>query len=109
MLADLIREFCNEPENNYEVYENYTKHTSGEFGEMTTTTLGIIVKQGHSCMDMLEQLTSYLEAKGFDDKLLELEGVLTDDLGPDSIVYFPALQEAIEDFPFIQEQQGKQS
>lgn len=109
MLADLIRQFCKEPENDYEVYENYTKHTSGEFGEMTITTLGVIVKQGHSCLDMLEQLTRFLDAKGFEDSLLELEGVSTDDLGPDSIVYFPALQEAIEDFPFRQEHQTKQS
>ncbi len=27
MLADLIREFCNQPENNYEVYENYSGST----------------------------------------------------------------------------------
>ena len=42
---------------------------------------------------MLAQLTNYLEAKGFDDQLLELEGTAIDDLGPDAIVYFPAIQD----------------
>jgi len=93
MLADLIREFCNEPENNYEVYENYSKSTTTMFGEMKVTTIGIVVKQGCSYMDMLAQLTSYLEAKGFDDPLLELEGAAADELGPDVIVYFPAIQD----------------
>ena len=93
MLADLIRAFCKEPENNYEVYENYTKSTKTMVGEMTVTTIGIVVKQDGSSMDMLAQLTSYLEAKGFDDPLLELEGVSTDALGPDAIVYFPAIQD----------------
>lgn len=93
MLADLIREFCSDPENNYEVYENYSKSKTTTFGEMTTTTIGIVVKQGGSPMDMLARLTSYLEAKGFDDPLQELEGAATDELGPDTIVYFPAIQD----------------
>lgn len=89
MLADLIREFCNEPENNYEVYENYSGRTmSGE----TTITIGVVVKESCSFFDMLTQLTRYLEAKGFDDPLLELEGAAADDLGPDVIVYFPSVK-----------------
>lgn len=92
MLADLIREFCKEPENNYEVYENYSKHAATMFGEMTITTIGIVVKQGSSYFDMLVKLTSYLEEKGFDDPLLELEGAAMDELDLDMIVYFLAIQ-----------------
>ncbi len=87
MLADLIREFCNAPDNNYEVYENYSGRMM--FGKMT---IGIIVKEGHSYLEMMMELTRYLEAKGFDDPLLELEGVAIDELGLDVIVYFPAIQ-----------------
>ena len=90
MLADLIREFCNEPENNYEVYENYS--VTVEFGEKITT-LGIIVPQDASWVDILVQLTSYLEAKGFDDKLLELDGADMAEFGSDAIVFFPAIQD----------------
>lgn len=94
MLADLIRAFCNEPESiHYEVYENYTKSWTTPIGEETITTIGIVVKQGCSPMDMLARLTSYLEAKGFDDQLLELEGTAIDDLGPDAVVYFPAIRD----------------
>lgn len=93
MLANLIRGFCNESENSYEVYENYAKSITTPLGEMTVTTIGIVVKEGGSYMDMLAQLTSYLEEKGFDDPLLELEGTGADELGPDTIVYFPAIQD----------------
>lgn len=93
MLANLIREFCKESKNNYEVYENYSKRTTTPLGETTVTTIGIVVKEGGSYMDMLAQLTSYLEEKGFDDPLMELEGTGADALGPDTIVYFPAIQD----------------
>ena len=93
MLADLIRQFCNEPENDYKVYENYSKTRTTMFGEMTVTTIGIIVKPDCNLFDVLAQLTSYLEAKGFDDPLQELEGAAIDELGPDAIVYFPAIQD----------------
>ena len=89
MLADLIRGFCNEPENEfYDVYESYSGRYM--FGRLT---IGIVVKQGHSYLDMMMRLTSYLESKGFDDSLLELEGVAIDELGLDTIVYFPAIQD----------------
>lgn len=89
VLADLIRAFCNEPENNYyDVYENYSgRVVSGE------KTIGIVVKQDHNYLEMLEQLTRYLETKGFDDPLMELEGAAVDALGSDIIVYFPAIQD----------------
>lgn len=93
MLAELIRRFCNEPENNYEVYENYVKRMTTMLGETTVTTIGIVVKQDGNFFEMLAELTRYLEAKGFDDPLMELEGTGVDELGPDVIVYFPAIQD----------------
>ncbi len=88
MLADLIRGFCAQSENKYEVYENYSGRAM--FGRKT---IGIIVKEGHSYLEMMMELTRYLEAKGFDDPLLELEGVAIDELGLDVIVYFPAIRD----------------
>ena len=96
MLADLIREFCNQPENNYEVYENYSGSTF--FGE-TATTLGIVIKSDQNFLDVLAQLTSYLEAKEIDDSAIEeLEGtnvdyVYTDSVDADAVVYFPFIKD----------------
>lgn len=86
-LTDLIRGFCNEPENDYKVYENYSGRMM--FGR---TTIGIIVRQDQNYFEMMMKLTRYLESKDFDDPLLELEGVSIDDLGLDVIVYFPAIR-----------------
>ncbi len=88
MLADLVREFCAQSDNNYEVYENYSGRNM--FGRKT---IGIIVKEGHSYLEMMMELTRYLESKEFDDPLLELEGVAIDELGLDVIVYFPAIRD----------------
>ncbi len=96
MLADLIREFCNQPENDYEVYENYSGSTF--FGE-TATTLGIVIKSDQNFLDVLAQLTSYLEAKEIDDSVLEeLEGTNVDyteadSVDSDAIIYFPSLKD----------------
>ena len=93
-MADLIRAFCKEPENNYEVYENYTKSWTTPIGEETVTTLGIVVKDGGSAMEAIERLSRFLEAKEvFDERLLEFEGTAIDELGPDAIVYFPAIKD----------------
>ena len=96
MLADLIRAFCKEPENNYEVYENYTKSWTTPIGEETVTTIGIVVKQDQNYFEMLEKLSRYLEAKQvLDERLLELMGTDIDPFGPDDdvIVYFPEIQD----------------
>ena len=96
MLADLIREFCNQPENNYEVYENYSGSTF--FGE-TATTLGIVIKSDQNFLDVLAQLTSYLEAKEIDDSVLEeLEGTNgdyteADSVDSDAILDVPSLKD----------------
>lgn len=95
MLADVIRAFCNEPDNNYEVYENYTKSWTTPIGEETVTTIGIIVRQDQNYFEMMAQLARYCDAKGFTDPLLEFEGSGIDEFGPDDdvIVYFPAIQD----------------
>ncbi len=88
MLASFIREFCAQSEDKYKVYEGYSGRNM--FGRKT---IGIIVKEGHSYLEMMMELTRYLEAKGFDDPLMELEGVAIDELGLDVIVYFPAIRD----------------
>lgn len=89
MLAEYIRGFCALPESEfYEAYENYSGRYM--FGRKT---IGIIVKEGRNYFEMLMRLTRYLDEKGFDDALLELEGVAIDELGLDVIVYFPAIQD----------------
>jgi hypothetical protein len=86
MLADLIRAFCNEYEE-YEVYENYIGR--GMFGRRC---LGIVIKQGNPYMGMLYELTKFLDDNGFEDASLEMEGVAIDELGLDTIVYFPHIK-----------------
>lgn len=102
MLSSFIREFCAQSENDYKVYENYSGRYM--FGRLT---IGIVVKQGQNYFEMLAQLTSFLEEKleanEIDEQLLgqlldELEGVAVDDLGLDTIVYFPAIQ-GYQSFP----------
>ena len=88
MLTDLIRSFCNESKDDaYEVYENYSGR--GMFGRRT---IGIVVKEGNSYLDMLTRLTRFLEEAEFDDPL-SLEGIAVDELGLDVIVYFPAIRD----------------
>ncbi len=88
MLASYIRRFCLASENNYEVYESYSGRAM--FGRKT---IGIIVKEGHSYLDTMMELTRCLESEGFEDPLMELEGVAVDNLGLGSIVYFPAIRD----------------
>ena len=94
MLADVIREFCNEPENiNYEVYENYTTSWTTPIGEETVTTIGIVAKEGGNALELIAALARYMDSKGFTDPLMELMGTNIDYSGPDAIVYFPGVQD----------------
>lgn len=83
MLADLIKEFCNNNEN-YEYYQGY----SGRF-MFGRKCPAIVVKQGYSYMQMIMELTRFLDDNDFDDVNFELENPAIDDLGLDTIVYFP--------------------
>ena len=87
MLADMIRGFCEASENKYEVYERYSGRMM--FGRLT---IGIIVKQDCNIFEMFAELTKYLSENEFDDELFELENTAIDDLGLDSIIYFPNIQ-----------------
>lgn len=99
-LAELIREFCNKPENNYEVYENYSGPAF--LGEIATT-LGIVVKSDRNFFDVLDQLARFLEskleAKEIDYSVVEeLEGAnvsYTEADSPDSdaVIYFPLIKD----------------
>ena len=71
----------------YELYEKY----SGRF-MFGRTCLGVVVKNGYSYMDFLAKLTQHLDKNNVDDAELKLEGVAVDDLGMDTIVYFPRME-----------------
>lgn len=86
-VSDLIREFCETNTDKYSVYENY----SGRF-MFGAKCIGIVVRQGHSYMEMIVHLTKFLDGKGYIDEELLFEGVSIDELGLDSIVYFPKIQ-----------------
>ena len=71
----------------YELYEKY----SGRF-MFGRACLGVVVKNGYSYMDFLAKLTQHLNENNVDDVELKLEGVAVDDLGMDTIVYFPRME-----------------
>lgn len=85
--ADLVREFCEHNADKYYIYEKYSG--KGMFGKQCT---GIVVKHGNSFMSMIMELTQFLCDNDFDDMALEFEGVTCDDLGLDTIVYFPYMK-----------------
>ncbi len=86
-IIGLIKNFCDENNEEYSVYEKYScKYMSGQ------TCLGIVVKNGYSYMDLLIKLTQYLQEYDYDDTDFCLEGVAVDELGLDTIVYFPRIE-----------------
>lgn len=86
-IADGIRSFV-ESNENYTIYEGYSGR--GMFGK---TCLGVIISRGSSFMDFLIKLTRYLDEQGVDDVDYELEGASYDELGLDTVVYFPNIKE----------------
>lgn len=87
---DYIRSFVNENDAKYSIYEGYSGKNM--FGRKC---LGVIIKQGNSCMEFMMDLTTYITQKSADDEDFDLgfsEGMCTDDFGKDSIVYFPTIQ-----------------
>lgn len=54
--------------------------------------LGVVVRNGYSYIEMLMNLTHYFDECDLEDEDLELEGVAVDDLGLDTIVYFPNMK-----------------
>lgn len=87
-VADAIRAFCEENSNAYSIYEGYSGRNM--FGRKC---LGAVIREGYSYLDFLVNLTQYLDTYGIDDADLELEGVCVDELGMDTIVYFPKIDE----------------
>ena len=84
-VEEAIRNFVVENEG-YMLHENY----AGRF-MFGRTCLGVVVRNGYSYMDFMFKLTKYLEENSVDDADLKLEGVSTDNMGLDTIVYFPKI------------------
>lgn len=93
MLADLVRAFCKEK--TYEVYENYSKTETTPIGEETYTTIGIVLKQDDSGVEVLDQLLRYITAKGlFEQAFDEFDGAIEAAVDPDRvIVCFPRIRD----------------
>lgn len=87
-IADTIRNFV-EVNENYTIYEGYSAR-----GVLEKNCLGVIVPHGNSFMEFLMLLTQYLDAQGVDDVDCELEGVSYDELGLDTVVYFPNIKDS---------------
>ena len=86
-VADAVRQFAEQSGDKYTIYENYSGR--GMFGRKC---LGVVVRNGYSYMEMLVNLTRYFDENGLEDEDLELEGVCVDELGMDTIVYFPRIE-----------------
>ena len=82
-VEEAIKNFISENEQ-YSLYENYSGRYM--FGRKC---LGVIVKQGYSFMDFIINLTRYLDDNDVDDIDFKLEGATYDNLGLDTVVYFP--------------------
>lgn len=82
-VEEAIRSYVDENEQ-YEIYENYSGR--GMFGR---SCLGVVVKQGYSFMEFIINLTRCMDDNDVDDIDFKLEGVTYDNLGLDTIVYFP--------------------
>lgn len=84
MLKDLIKDFCENNSDKYYIHENCS--AKGMYGKLC---IGIVVRMGYSYMQMFMELTSYLADHDFEDVDFELENPAVDNLGLDTIVYFP--------------------
>ena len=84
-IAEGIRQFVSD-NTQYSLYEGY----SGR-GMFSKKCLGVVVRSGDSFMDFLIELTKYLDEQGIEDMDCELESASYDDLGKDTIVYFPRI------------------
>lgn len=82
-VEEAIKNFISENEQ-YSLYENYSGR--GMFGR---TCLGVIVQRNDSFMDFIINLTRYLDDNDVDDIDFKLEGATYDNLGLDTVVYFP--------------------
>lgn len=85
-VEEAIRNYVSEYEE-YEIYENYSGR--GMFGRIC---LGVVIKQGYSFMEFLMNLTRYMDNNEVEDTDFSLEGVAYDNLGLDTIVYFPNIR-----------------
>lgn len=84
MLKDFLKQFCDENPDKYKYYEKY----SGKF-MFGKTCCGIVVREDFSYVDMIVELTRFLDKHGFEDENLEMSNTGIDELGKDTIVYFP--------------------
>lgn len=86
--VELIKEFCASNTDAYEIYLRY----SGRW-MLGRECIGIVVRHGCSYMDMIVKLTRFLDDNNYTDPEFLLEGLAVDELGLDTVVYFPRLND----------------
>lgn len=82
-VEEAIRNYVDENDQ-YKLYEGYSGRCM--FGRKC---LGVVVKQGYSFMDFIINLTRYMDSYDVDDIDFKLEGATYDNLGLNTVVYFP--------------------
>ena len=82
-LREVISNFCNQYMEYTYVTDDPGKRMNGE------KCCGIRILQGHSYMEMFIRLTEYLERVEYEDTALELSNPVIDEVGDDTMVYFP--------------------
>ena len=83
-VKEMIIQFCKENNDRYKVFENKQEDISDK------SSFGIVVKAEFSYMEMLSELTVYLNNMELSGEELEFaEGIQIELLQMDTVVYFP--------------------
>ena len=83
-VKEMIIQFCKENKDRYRVFEDKQEDISDN------NSFGIVVKAEFSYMEMLSELTVYLNNMELSGEELEFaEGIQIESLEMDTVVYFP--------------------
>ena len=86
-VKSLIRSFCEANSDKYSVCESYANDM------LDKPCMGIVVKEGFSYMEMLMELTEYMDKADLEgDDLMFSDGMLIEEYGTDVIACFPNCQ-----------------
>ena len=87
MLKEMIKNFCKEHAE-YTFEADYCSVTAD-----ASNCIGVSLSCEHSYMEMLWELTAYLDRHGFEDVDLELSNPAIDELTDMVVVYFPYIHQ----------------
>lgn len=87
MLKEMIKNFCEEHAE-YTFEDDYCNVTAD-----VSNCIGVSLSHEHSYMELLWELTAYLDRQGFEDVDLELSNPEIDELADRVVVYFPYIHQ----------------